>query len=499
TGDENNSVSQLGLPWSFTYDLLDNAVDFRVGSDPSNPGTDRTPPAWIDDVRIYDTALSAAELEQIRLENLEIINLNDTPAFFGLGGFPDGSCGGYGEGISADGEVAVGIGFTDDGATGFRWEDGNIIALGDLPGGDYHSQAIKCSADGSVIVGWSISTLSDPYEAFRWEAGVMTGLGDLPGGKLFSYAYSVSADGSIVVGRGAVDNDVIEAFRWEAGVMVGLGSLDPTDPISVANDISANGSVIVGATSTPVGVQAYRWENGTMTALGELPGGGFGSNATACSADGSVIVGYSESAQSTPKYEAFRWENNNMIGLGDLPGGVFESFAYGVSADGTVVIGNSTSDLGNEAFIWDSMNGMRKLHDVLENDYGLDLTGWWLFYATDISDDGLTITGSGRNPYGRIEPWIARLDKPLVGKNADYDNDNDVDQDDFDIFENCATGPQIPYDPGNLPPACPLVPNPQGYIDADFDFDSDVDQEDFATFQLCYSGINIPADPDCVD
>ncbi|MHC4795634.1 MAG: LamG-like jellyroll fold domain-containing protein [Planctomycetota bacterium] len=498
-GDENNSVSQLGLPWSFSYPLLGNDVDFRVGSDPSNPGTDRTPPAWIDDVRVYDIALNSAQLEQIRLENIEITNLYATPTFFGLGGFPNGSCGALAQGMSADGSVVVGIGFTDDGATGFRWEAGNMIAVGDLPGGDHHSQAIRCSDDGSVIVGWSISALSDPYEAFRWEAGVINGLGDLPGGNFYSYAYSVSGDGSIVVGRGAVDNGVIEAFRWEAGTMVGLGALDPVNPLSVAFDISPDGSVIVGGTSSPIGDQAFRWENNVMTGLGELPGGGYGSYATAISADKSVIIGYSESAQSTPRYEAFRWKNNNMIGLGDFPGGDYESSPWGLSADGSVIVGDSETDVGNEAFIWDSMNGMRKLHDLLENDYGLDLTGWWLTTATDISDDGLTITGYGRNPHGRTEPWIARLDKPITSKNADYDNDNDVDDDDFLIFEACATGPAIPYDAGNLPPGCILVPNPQGFIDADYDADLDVDHNDFAGFQLCYSGQNITADPGCRD
>ncbi|UCD30360.1 MAG: LamG domain-containing protein, partial [Planctomycetota bacterium] len=66
-GDENTVVSQIGLTQIYTYDLLDNSSEFRVGSDGFYPGTDYTPPAWIDDVRIYDSALSAAELDQVRL------------------------------------------------------------------------------------------------------------------------------------------------------------------------------------------------------------------------------------------------------------------------------------------------------------------------------------------------------------------------------------------------------------------------------------------------
>jgi hypothetical protein len=82
---------------------------------------------------------------------------------------------------------------------------------------------------------------------------------------------------------------------------------------------------------------------------------------------------------------------------------------------------------------------------------------------------------------------------PVTG---DFDRDRDVDNDDFTIFQACSTGPSIPYDPGNLPPSCTLVPS-GGIIAADFDNDNDVDQNDFAIFQRCYSGMDNPADPNC--
>ncbi|MFM7711813.1 MAG: PEP-CTERM sorting domain-containing protein, partial [Microcystis sp.] len=97
------------------------------------------------------------------------------------------------------------------------------------------------------------------------------------------------------------------------------------------------------------------------------------------------------------------------VGLGYLPGGSFPSFALGVSADGSVVVGNSNSANGQETFIWNSTQGMRSLREILTNDYGLNLTGWTLTEATGISADGLTIVGTGLNPSGNPEPWIARL------------------------------------------------------------------------------------------
>ena len=82
---------------------------------------------------------------------------------------------------------------------------------------------------------------------------------------------------------------------------------------------------------------------------------------------------------------------------------------------------------------------------------------------------------------------------------ADFDEDHDVDRDDYDIFEHCATGPDVPYDPQDLAPECVLVPDHQGIIPADFDRDSDVEQDDFAIFQGCYSGEGNPADPGCAE
>ncbi len=68
---------------------------------------------------------------------------------------------------------------------------------------------------------------------------------------------------------------------------------------------------------------------------------------------------------------------------------------------------------------------------------------------------------------------------------GDCDGDGDVDQDDFAIFELCATGPTVP-----------LIP---GCEDKDFDGDNDIDQDDFAVVQICHSGDGIPGDPDCAN
>ena len=81
-----------------------------------------------------------------------------------------------------------------------------------------------------------------------------SGLGDLPGGQTFSFPHGVSADGSVVVGNS--DSTLgREAFRWTSDSgMVGLGYLSETvgygSPYSVASSVSADGSVIVGGSKT---------------------------------------------------------------------------------------------------------------------------------------------------------------------------------------------------------------------------------------------------------
>jgi probable HAF family extracellular repeat protein len=102
-----------------------------------------------------------------------------------------------------------------------------------------------------------------------------------------------------------------------------------------------------------------------------------------------------------------------MQGLGDLQGGAFESVAYDVSDDGSIVVGvGTTAAPGDRAFIWDAAHGMRDLRTFLVNDVGLDLTGWTLMRATGISSDGLTIAGTGANPNGQLDGWIAVVPEP---------------------------------------------------------------------------------------
>jgi probable HAF family extracellular repeat protein len=140
-------------------------------------------------------------------------------------GIPEGTHNTRAFGVSDDGKVVVGTAVADLGRQrAFRWENGNMVLLGSLPGGAPVSSASDVSAKGRVIVGKANST--EGAQAFAYEAGQFRGLGDLAGGAFRSIAYAISADGKVIVGRSETHGDILEAVRWRDGAIEALGARD---------------------------------------------------------------------------------------------------------------------------------------------------------------------------------------------------------------------------------------------------------------------------------
>lgn len=336
-------------------------------------------------------------------------------------------------------------------AIGAQTSSASFVSLGYLHPGENDSKAVAVSADGTWLVGTSRGNVDFKDASFRWSAATgFQALGTPPGKTEFS-AWGISADGRFIIGESSR-----LGYRWEAGVgFVNLGTLLGIDDVSPWG-ISGDGSIVVGGmanTTIPPGDEngdPFRWTAGTgMVSLGELPGATAG-EALAISQDGQVIVGWSGNF-------AFRRDRNGvMTSLGVLPG-YNQSIARGVSSNGTVIVGECyASDpfrttafrwtqaggmqnltalpgskevsaeavsgdgativgyradafFGLHAFIWDGVNGMRDLQDVLSSQFGIVLSGWTLSDAAGISADGNTIVGSGINPQGQHEAWVGRL------------------------------------------------------------------------------------------
>jgi uncharacterized membrane protein len=178
---------------------------------------------------------------------------------------------------------------------------------------------------------------------------------------------------------------------------------------SSANDVSADGSIIVGTITAPF-PRAFRWTaDGGLGRLGGLPGRpeSFGSSV---SADGSVVVG---DAFSDAGIEAFRWTaSTGMVALGDLPGGMVMSSATDVSANGSLIVGYGDTDNGRQAMFWTEATGMVNVQQFLSSNGISAVADWKLISTEGISADGRTIVGTGINPAGLREAWIATIPEP---------------------------------------------------------------------------------------
>jgi len=309
----------------------------------------------------------------------------------GLGWLP-GDRGSAGWGVSADGSVVVGESISDSRREAFRWTaSGGMQGLGHLPGGDFESRALGASQDGSVVVGEGRSVSG--WEAFRWTASSgMQSLG-VPEGYINSQALSVSGEGSVVIGNcWGYDSSRATGFVWtKTGGFAMLLSREGY-PFR-ASDISRDGSVVIGRSGCGTGWQGYR----NLEPLGWLPGDDY-SDARGVSGDGSVVVGDSFSLAMGESPRPFRWTaSGGMEDLG-LPPGFVSARPYAASSDGSVVVGCGSLQGWAQAWIWDPAHGVCDLQDALVKDYGLDLSGWALNFALDISDDGRTIVGSGGTP-----------------------------------------------------------------------------------------------------
>ncbi len=368
----------------------------------------------------------------------------NSPAFHGVGDLPGGTVGSVATAVSTDASTVVGFAEGATGTQAVRWtEAAGLQGLGQPSADTPFSRANGVSANGAVIVG-SAAT-SNGGRAFRWTSG---------GGYTFLGTFScflcdgaatgegVSGNGLVAVGSGLelpfLGSPRVNAARWTSGgtSIQDLGDLPGGGEAGAAHDATPTGSMIVGETDSSSGPAGFWW-NGSLHALPGLPGAVYRTGALAISDDGSTIVGEANSASAETNFpEPVRWTGASygvIESLGALSGQTrARGQAIDVTPDGSLIVGTTRDLTGRDvAFLWDAGNGMRSLADVLEDEFGLDLGGWQLHAANGISAvDGVgefTVIGSGTNPSGDPEGFVAIFSPTACHDGVDNDGDGLAD------------------------------------------------------------------------
>jgi CSLREA domain-containing protein len=271
------------------------------------------------------------------------------------------------------------------------WVDGALMLL---PAGYRNAILTAVSGDGLTVFGvrnyeycQTPELCHDPFQAFRLASGVAQDLGFLPGDHA-SLVTGASYDGSVAAflshlqdispseeeTGGPFKLDLNHAARWKASAQPqgSLLQLIPSAEHSFVNEVSSDGKTLVG--------DWYRWTEAT-----------------------------------------------GLVWLDILPG-TTEARANGVSRDGAVIVGSYFTDAypDGRASIWTQETGLQDLQDLLVDDLEVDLEGWELLSATDISTDASTIVGVGIDPdSGLVSGWRVQLvDDPIV-VNVTGDEPND--------------------------------------------------------------------------
>jgi hypothetical protein len=193
--------------------------------------------------------------------------------------------------------------------------------------------------------------------------------------------------------------------------------------------------------------------------------------------DGLVILG-------TASGPAVRWDypdiNSTLPPVATVLGriaGPFqeqcEAYANAISDDGMTIVGSGTRyeeglpwyQFPKSAFVWRPELGLVDLNLYLPA-RGLDLTGWHLRLAEDVSADGRVIVGQGIHN-GLVRGFVVRI--PTWCGTADFNGDGDSGTDaDIEAFFACLAGS-----------CCPTCWSQGADFDGDGDSGTDADIESF--------------------
>lgn len=302
----------------------------------------------------------------------------------------------YPTAISTDGSYVIGTPF--GGGAQYWWSAGTGIV-------SFSGECYGVSDAGIVSGTYSNSSVlyngNNVFTAGTWDPGTSawTFLGMNPAvPNLFStdynVGYDITADGSTVVGMQWYPNYSVSAFKWtQAGgyQMIGTGVGSGSRP----NGISANGSVVFGwAQVGSVNRTPVIWYNNQVIYINNSAyGEAFGASTT-----GNYVTGNAGS-------QGFLWSPQSTVYFSNTLNAA-SIYPTTVSNDGTVFGYTDSNPALRRAFARDPQGNLTSF-----NDYalarGLPDAQLWTFYSiNDVTADGNTMIGAGKNPAGQNVTFI---------------------------------------------------------------------------------------------
>lgn len=229
----------------------------------------------------------------------------------------------------------------------------------------------------------------------------MVSIGDLPGGRRDSYLTTITETG-YGVGASSMSIDGGPAFgraiSWspQGGMqLLPLPSPDDEGISSSARQLLPDGRIFGQSAS---GAWLYSETDGFEMLDGAR-------HMNFASDDGSIFSGTSLATGTNPGY----WTREN--GLQHLPllGDHFFGNVLGMSADGSVIVGTSQG----VPTVWVDQGEAIEFTDYAES-FGLDMTGWSILSARQVSADGTTIVGTARHEswQGHVEGFVLTIPAP---------------------------------------------------------------------------------------
>ena len=308
------------------------------------------------------------------------------------------------ESASDNGERLFGVIAVPGGGAPVMWSDRMAppILLDGFPAG-WTCNGILCNFDGTVAIGSMSHTQTFQSGVFIWRAGQgMELITQFPSGFAAVGLGNPSDDGKVAFGGGRnASASSFQAVRWVEGKGIIVLGCPPGAPLDCA----------LGGTS---------WDGNTSARDAKPIGGG----------------------ERQPVY----WNlHKGWTYLGTLPG--HSAGGSGLFSDPWVVAGATFIVPGNvdqTAFLWNPLDGMRPVKEILEQDYGLNVGGWDLFSINAMSRNGRYLSGLGFNLQGQSQGWWAEI-VPFCYADCDRDKQltffdflcyiNHFDQE--DIYSNC--------------------------------------------------------------